>query len=279
MNTKLILVEGIPGAGKTTTARKIKEELESQGKKVNLYEEGMSHPADMAWQAYLSESEFNQFVEKWLSLWEEEKDSITKDELRKRIEQQARYEFDHVILAYTKIDFPDDKYWRIASEVECKELGDGRSSFHDFKNVHLSRWTRFAKEAEQDEYINIFDCAFLQNHLVELMSVYMKTDEEIIKYMSDLIETVKSLNPQIVYIKPTSVEKVINQAAEERKSSNLSSKDWIDWMADWVAYSNYGKNHKLTGREGVISFNEDRLRLDELVISKLEIPVIVIERN
>ena len=48
MKNKLILVEGIPGAGKTTTARKIRDELISQGQNVVLYEEGMSHPADMA---------------------------------------------------------------------------------------------------------------------------------------------------------------------------------------------------------------------------------------
>lgn len=33
MENKLILVEGIPGAGKTTTARKIKDKLTSEGKK------------------------------------------------------------------------------------------------------------------------------------------------------------------------------------------------------------------------------------------------------
>ncbi|WP_017417227.1 zeta toxin family protein [Clostridium tunisiense] len=49
MDNKLILVEGIPGAGKTTTARRIKKRLISEGKNVILYEEGMSHPADMAW--------------------------------------------------------------------------------------------------------------------------------------------------------------------------------------------------------------------------------------
>lgn len=50
MNSRLILVEGIPGAGKTTTARKIKEKLIDEGKEAILYEEGMSHPADMAWE-------------------------------------------------------------------------------------------------------------------------------------------------------------------------------------------------------------------------------------
>ena len=37
MNSRLILVEGIPGAGKTTTARKIKEKLIDEGKEAILY--------------------------------------------------------------------------------------------------------------------------------------------------------------------------------------------------------------------------------------------------
>ena len=41
MNSRLILVEGIPGAGKTTTARKIKEKLIDEGKEAIFYEEGL----------------------------------------------------------------------------------------------------------------------------------------------------------------------------------------------------------------------------------------------
>lgn len=64
MNSRLILVEGIPGAGKTTTARKIKEKLIDEGKEAIFYEEGMSHPADMAWNACLKEDEYNDFIKK-----------------------------------------------------------------------------------------------------------------------------------------------------------------------------------------------------------------------
>ena len=37
MKSRLILVEGIPGAGKTTTARRIKEKLIEQGENAILY--------------------------------------------------------------------------------------------------------------------------------------------------------------------------------------------------------------------------------------------------
>ncbi len=47
--TKLIIVEGLPGTGKSTTASKIAEELKHQGKKVVCVDEGVpNHPADYA---------------------------------------------------------------------------------------------------------------------------------------------------------------------------------------------------------------------------------------
>lgn len=277
MDSKLIIVEGIPGAGKTTKARKIKEDLMNQGKKVVLYEEGMSHPADMAWQAYLTQEEFDNFVEKCLSLWDN--DQISKNELSNRIRKQARFENSHVILAYTKIEFPDDKYWSIIGDVACKELCDGRSSFETFKNIHLIRWSEFALKANSNEKITIFECAFLQNHIFELMGVYDKSDEEILSYMLDLINTVVNLNPHLIYIKPNNVEKIIRKVSEERRSPNPYMKDWIDEVVHWVENINYGKKYNLKGIDGFISFCKERMRIEEYVISKLNIPYTIISRD
>lgn len=279
MHSKLILVEGIPGAGKTTASRNLKTDLEKSGKSVMLYEEGMSHPADLSWQAYLTKEEYTSFLKRCHDMHKTLESTIPYDALCKLIDSQARYEDDHIILAYTKISFPNPEYWSLIGDLANKEIYDGRSSFEDFKALHLKRWTNFAKEAKKSDTITIFECAFLQNHIFELMSVYEKPDEDIIAYLVELLSTVKSLSPSLFYIKPLDVEKVINHAAAERKSPHPSKPDWIDEIAAWVERSHYGKHHHLTGKSGVISFCEERLRLDELAIQKLNIPVTVIERS
>lgn len=147
MENKLILVEGIPGAGKTTTARKIKDKLTSEGKKVILYEEGVLHPADMAWNAYLNEEEYVDFLSKCFEMWETSEKTISKEELKYRVEVQAQKEDKHVILAYTRIGFPENCYWSLIDEVASKEICDGRRSLKEFKEIHLKRWERFAKKA------------------------------------------------------------------------------------------------------------------------------------
>ena len=278
MENRLILVEGIPGSGKTTTAKKLKESLISQGKEVILYEEGESHPADMAWNAYLNEEEYDDFLLKCFEMWETSEKTISKEELNLRIEIQARKEENHIILAYTRIDFPESCYWGLVNTVASKEICDGRRSLNEFKEIHLMRWNRFAKNALKDNTIYIFECAFLQNNIFELLGVYEKNDNEIYTYLSDLLDTVKCLNPYILYIEPYDVEKIIMEAAKERKSPDNSRKDWIDEMGKWVSNMNYGKNRNLTGIEGVISFCKDRLRIDKVILEKLEIPVTLINR-
>lgn len=279
MNHKLILVEGIPGSGKTTTAKKLYEYLTSSGNKVNFYEEGMSHPADISWQAVLTEAEYEDFQKQCLYLWDISEKSITREELLKRIEKQARHEDGSVLLAYTRIPFPEDCYWNLASTVKVKELCDGRSSLNHFKTMHIKRWSNFAKQAKDKDEINIFECAFLQNHIFELMGVYTKTDDEIYDYLCELIETVRELNPKIIYIKPNCVEDVIQHAADSRKAPNPYQKDWIEEITDWVSHSNYGKMHNLNGRSGVIKFCIERMRIDLKILGQLNVPVTYIERK
>ncbi|MDU3520520.1 MAG: hypothetical protein E7F58_02490 [Clostridium saudiense] len=278
MNSRLILVEGIPGAGKTTTARKIKEKLIDEGKEAILYEEGMSHPADMAWNACLKEDEYNDFIKKCSEMWEGSKKSISKEELISRIQRQTRIEDNNVILAYTKIDFPEDCYWSLIGDVASKEICDGRKSLDEFRDIHLRRWSKFAEQALLNDNIYIFECAFLQNHIFELLGVYEKSDEEIYLYLKSLLETVKSLSPSIVYIEPSSVEDIIIQAANESKSPEGSRPDWIDEVANWVSNMNFGKSHNLKGIEGVFYFCKERLRIDKLMIEKLNVPVTIIKR-
>ena len=278
MNSRLILVEGIPGVGKTTTARKIKAKLIEEGKDVILYEEGMSHPADMAWNACLKEEEYNDFIKKCSKMWEVSKKSISKEELISRIQRQTRIEDNNVILAYTRIDFPEDCYWNLIGDIASKEICDGRKSLDEFRDIHLKRWSKFAEQALLNDNIYIFECAFLQNHIFELLGVYEKSDEEIYLYLKSLLETVKSLSPSIVYIEPSSVEDIIIQAANERKSSDDSRPDWIDEVANWVSNMNFGKSHNLKGIEGVFYFCKERLRIDKVMIEKLNVPVTIIKR-
>lgn len=279
MGNRLILVEGIPGAGKTTTARRIRDQLISEGKDAVLYEEGTLHPADMAWHAYLTEKEYKDFVNRCLEIHEKGDQTVSRVELVKRIEDQVRREEDHIILAYTRIDFPDQSFWALADDVSEKEIFDGRRSLKEFTDIHLYRWMRFKEEALKSDRISIFECAFLQNHIFELLAVYDKDCDEIYEHLQLLLDTVKELEPVMVYIEPSSVEEAINQVAEERRSPDDPERDWIRQIEEWVKRSRYGRNRNLQGIAGVYAFCNERLRIDKLMIEKLGIPVTIVYRD
>ncbi len=69
MITNLIIVEGLPGSGKSTTAAMIAEELKKKGKKIVCVDEGAEeHPADYADYDFPDfETERMRILEKWRS--------------------------------------------------------------------------------------------------------------------------------------------------------------------------------------------------------------------
>lgn len=79
MKTNLIIVEGLPGSGKSTTAAMIADELNKKGKKVVCFDEGVQeHPADYADYDFPDfETERMKILEKWHSfIKKSDKDTI-----------------------------------------------------------------------------------------------------------------------------------------------------------------------------------------------------------
>jgi len=66
MDTKLILIEGLPGSGKSTTARLVHEILMQNGIESELYCEGdLNHPADYESVAYFENDQWHRLLEEY----------------------------------------------------------------------------------------------------------------------------------------------------------------------------------------------------------------------
>ncbi|MDR3593598.1 thymidylate kinase [Clostridium sp.] len=264
MKNRLILVEGIPGSGKTTISKKIKNYLVNKGLDVVLYNEGDVHPADMAWNALLNKEEFDNIIN----------ENRGHEQV---IKENSIFEDDYVILAYTKLGFRR-KQNKLMDFLEEHEIYDGRVSADVFKQIHLKRWRKFGEiMKENKERIVIFECSFLQNHVNELLAMHDKDLNYIKEYLNELIETVTELNPKLIYLNQLSIKETINRVAKERISHNKEMyPDWVDMCIEYFENSSYGKRNNINGFDGVIKYFEKRQEIELDVIKSLSLDKLII---
>jgi hypothetical protein len=179
MNHQLILVEGLPGSGKTTTAKLVQQILAKKGIEGKLFLEGdLDHPADFESVACLSEGEIHfQHI------------------------SEFRKVGDDYLVPYRKLGLD-------LSDKDIYEL-----PFEKNQELIAANWGRFAKEAEG---VHIFECCFIQNPVTVGMIKYGTQDEQVIGYVKELEAQAAGLHPLLIYIDRDDVEEAFLKAVEER---------------------------------------------------------------
>ena len=259
MKTKLILIEGIPGSGKTTFAKKISEWYQRRDIAANCYLEGNLHPADLGWNACIPLRKFNEICRKY-------------ELLEEQIKLNTVFEGDTAIIAYTQVKTDNRSFY---SEMAEFEVYDGKVSDEVFFQLHYDRWNSFYEATVTKDEINIFECAFLQNHVNELLFWRNSSDDEVISHLKKLVGSVKLLSPVLIYLSQPNIEKTIRHISEERVSKEYGN--WIDHCISYCENSPYGKQNNLKGFEGVLRIFSVRKELELKATPILSIPYVIIE--
>lgn len=252
MNTKLIIVEGLPGFGKSTTAKLINEILSQNKIEVELFLEGnLNHPAD-----YDGVSCFNKFeFDRLLSNSGGFKEVLLKKVLKKG---------SNYLLPYRKIknEFGDqlsDELFNIILKNDIYELPFD-------KNVELiaDKWNDFAETTLEDNKVYIFECCFIQNPLTIGMIKYGEQQEKIINYVMKVAKIIENLNPMLLYVEQDNLEFSFRKALKER------TPEWSTGIIDYYTNQGYGKEHNHSGVEGAIKVLEARRNLELEIFDMLK---------
>ena len=143
-----IFIEGIPGSGKST----LLDALARHFTDYRVFREGDISPVELAWCAYMTETEYRQAL------------SDLAD-LRDEIEKSTVKEGAHFITPYTKIKTVHYDFYEY---MEKFEVYGGRKSPSEFRDIILRRFRAFHSGG------NLFECSFFQCSVISRLWIFIR---------------------------------------------------------------------------------------------------------
>ena len=217
--TKLIIFEGIPGSGKTTTSQLLDTYLKEIGINSEVYIEGSEHPIDLPFYAYLTKSEYNNLL--------------------MRFPQQAEWiglnsiiENDYILTPY-KIPKPKPQSDELAEYLSFKEFCYSNKpivSFDTYKRVFYRRFEQYVKRMHNIDTLTIFESVLFQHQIHDINRLYPQiSEDEIIEYIINLSVIISPLNPVLLYMSQNSVEESLKHTAIIRSKPKWSNPETVEY--------------------------------------------------
>lgn len=239
---KSIFVEGLQGAGKSTLVDRLSAALPQ----LHVCREGDYSPVDLAWCAYMTQEQYEAVRDRFPSLKEE----IARNTVR---------EGDRVIVTYTKIHTDDRS---VFETFEAYEIYNGRKTLRDLKEIVLSRYRRF----QDSGYL--FECAFFQNVVEDLILYHQLGDEEILSFYRELWKEVDKVHFLLVYLYSERIEENISLIRRERCDGE-GREIWYDMMLQYLRSCPYGKAHGFDTFDDLTAHLAHRQRLELRIIREV----------
>ena len=256
---RLLLVEGIPGSGKTTTARSAARWLAGAGARVAVYCEGDPQPADLAWQWWLPPEEFEAVCRLHPG---------AEAEMRRCAWVGAA----GVAVAYTKVDA--DRCGGLWPEVQAAMQGrepfNGTIPAATFVDMLAARWAEFgASEVSADDAdVVVFDGAFLQNTLVELVLFADRDADAITVDLRRLVESVARWRPVLLRLVPVDPVAALEAVGRERLDPD-DRPEWRNAVEAYTADTPWARARGLSSPGALQAYLTHRQRLEAEVLPRL----------
>lgn len=237
-----IFIEGIQGMGKST----LLSEIARRRPEYRVCREGDYSPVDLAWCAWMDGEQYAGVLERYAPL-------------RREIEEEVCREGERYIVAYTKIltDIPG-----FHKDLEQYEIYNGRKTPEELEQIIFSRYRRFRESGY------LFECAFLQNIVEELMLFQQMSDEDILSFYQRLYALIPREHFRLLYLYSDKMEKNIGIIREER-SDHQGNQMWYSMMIEYLAHSPYGKSHGCRGFEDLVSHLRHRQQVELRIIREI----------
>ena len=283
MRNRLILLEGLPGTGKSTNSFKLYEQLLCNGKKADwIHEVSQPHPVLFFTESCMTEEEYQNFKMKYpevAELFDEVAEvrkttvGIDQETISRRQQEAQNQAWYQELLQYDAIPTLLDRY-----ELQA-----------------LEKWEAFAKKAVEDEdTVFILDSSLFQ---YQIFTYLLKAEpyERLETFVRKIVECIKPLDPLLIYLYREHTEDSIAYLKEQRGEQDLVStwerdrgepyyqskqKDvtaFYDFLKDYAAYAEaLFETLMFDKRKIEISENDWKAYEDEMLglleLRRIEIP-------
>lgn len=237
-----IFVEGIQGMGKSTLINGISKLLP----KLHVCREGDYSPVDLAWCAWMSEVDYKAILLKY--------PEVESEILKNTMKEQEYY-----IVTYTKIKTEVLGFYK---DLECYEIYNGRKSLSELKEIIFNRFRNFTETGY------LFECAFFQNIVEDMILFHVLSDEEIIEFYRELFLLLDRKNFLLLYLYSDRLEENL-QIIQRERCDEEGNEVWYQLMLDYIIKSLYGKKHGYSGEKDLINHLKHRQELELSIIKEV----------
>ncbi len=256
---RLVIVEGIPGSGKTSVARFASGWLEKQGLATALYLEGdLDHPADFESVARLDAQQLAALQARFpgQAAW---------------LAGQVDVQGESYLVSYHKLqrDFKNQAPDQLFAALQRYDLYE--QPLEVFQPLVLQRWRAFVQNALQDKKVYLFECCFLQNPLTMLIGRNNAGAQQASSFILEIAAAIQALNPLLIYLLPPSASQALQHVAAERPP------EWLDFVIHYHTEQGYGLAHGLSGAVGLVKFYEMRQALEMSLLPRLPMHTCLVE--
>ena len=267
---RLVFIEGIPGSGKSTYAKRLLCNIKNNPESKVFYRNEKPSPLDPDRLAFFDKDQLQEFVVICNS-----SSPLTKETLIRELERFSTWEDD--ICAVNWFSF--------STTCECNnihtrefalahEICAGKAGIDQYKKLTLKRWRRFSKERVPEAYY-LFEGALFQHPLAELLGYYKAEDKEILDFVEKMLACLPHVIPVLIYIRVSDIKSILTNAAIERRQEEYS---WWNSFCRWVETCPYGRTNQLSGMSGAVYYCKERMRLEKLIMNSIPIKLDIIDR-
>jgi hypothetical protein len=219
----------------------------------------------------MDEAAYDEAVEHLHQQWGQSARSEPWESILAKLQASSLVEDGFVLTAYTKLNFADAQLWGAIDAFRNSEVHDARVGTQAYRDIYLGRWRRFGEEQHGKSTTYVFECAFLQSHVTELLAHHRMEAGEIVAFLRELLVPVRHMQPELHYVRATEYPRRIREAAAERG-------DWLDGLVDYITCSPYGRDRGLEGFEGAMAFFAHRAEIELVAMEQLGMPVHIVSR-